>query len=182
VGEWLQRNTKWAFYQVYPGENKLHSMRWGWGPFVLDQHAFLDIYIASSPKQQVVAPLGHIILISNQPVIVITPKQCVHRGETSTTNYIFLIWPNWGWNPRCGYQESVFNFIFNAMKYYNCQQTDELYVKYDQIIELLTSEVKMKKKKKRNATMSKSEQLIWNNRNSKPKEGIRVIITRNIPI
>jgi hypothetical protein len=34
------------------------------------------------------------------------------------------------------------------MKYYNCQQTDELYVKYDQIIELPTSEVKMKKKKK----------------------------------
>ena len=33
------------------------------------------------------------------------------------------------------------------MKYYNCQQTDELYVKYDQIIEPLTSEVKMKKKK-----------------------------------
>jgi hypothetical protein len=34
------------------------------------------------------------------------------------------------------------------MKYYNCPQTDELYVKYDKIIELLTSETKMKKKNK----------------------------------
>ena len=41
--------------------------------FVLDQHAELDIYSASSLKQQSagkhVAPLGHIILIQRQPVI-----------------------------------------------------------------------------------------------------------------
>jgi hypothetical protein len=40
--------------------------------FVLDQHALLDLYSASSPKQQSedrhVAPLWHIILIPSQPV------------------------------------------------------------------------------------------------------------------
>ena len=39
--------------------------------FVLEKHAELDIYSASSMKQQSagrhVAPLGHIILIPNQP-------------------------------------------------------------------------------------------------------------------
>ena len=41
--------------------------------FVLDQHANLDIYSASSLKKQStgrhVAPLGHIILILNQSVL-----------------------------------------------------------------------------------------------------------------
>ena len=45
--------------------------------FVLDQHAELDFYSASSLKQQsagrYVAPLGHIILIPNQPVFALTP-------------------------------------------------------------------------------------------------------------
>jgi hypothetical protein len=45
--------------------------------FVLDQHAELDFYSASSLKQQSanrhVAPLGHIILIPSQPVFAPTP-------------------------------------------------------------------------------------------------------------
>ena len=45
--------------------------------FVLDQHAELDLYSASSLKQQYayshVAPLGHILLIPNQPVFALTP-------------------------------------------------------------------------------------------------------------
>jgi len=45
--------------------------------FVLDQHAELDFYSASSLKQQFagwhVAPLGHIILIQSQPVFALTP-------------------------------------------------------------------------------------------------------------
>jgi hypothetical protein len=40
--------------------------------FVLDNHAELDVYSASSLKQQSkdmhVAPLGHIIMIPSQPV------------------------------------------------------------------------------------------------------------------
>ena len=45
--------------------------------FVLGQHAELDLYSASSLKQQYayshVAPLGHILLIPNQPVFALTP-------------------------------------------------------------------------------------------------------------
>ena len=44
---------------------------------VLDQHADLDLYSASSLKQQFadrhVNPLGHIILIPARPVFVLTP-------------------------------------------------------------------------------------------------------------
>jgi hypothetical protein len=45
--------------------------------FVLDQHAELDFYRASSLKQQSggrhVAPLGQIILIPSQPVFAFPP-------------------------------------------------------------------------------------------------------------
>ena len=45
--------------------------------FVLDQHAELDFYSASSLNQQSaerhVAPLGHIILIPSQPVFTLSP-------------------------------------------------------------------------------------------------------------
>ena len=45
--------------------------------FVLDQHAELDFYSASSLKQQSadrhIAPLGHIILIPSQPVFTHSP-------------------------------------------------------------------------------------------------------------
>jgi hypothetical protein len=45
--------------------------------FVLDQHAYLDFYSASSLKQQsadrYVAPHGHIILILIQPVFALSP-------------------------------------------------------------------------------------------------------------
>jgi hypothetical protein len=47
--------------------------------FVLDQHAELDCYGASSLKQQSsgrhVAPLGHIILILSRPVLALSPYQ-----------------------------------------------------------------------------------------------------------
>jgi len=45
--------------------------------FIFDQHAELDFYSASSLKQQSagrhIAPLGHIILIPNQPVFALSP-------------------------------------------------------------------------------------------------------------
>jgi hypothetical protein len=44
--------------------------------FVLDQHIELDLYSASSLKQQSagrhIAPLGHIILIPKQPVFALS--------------------------------------------------------------------------------------------------------------
>ena len=51
-------------------------------PFVLDQHANLHFYSASSLKQKSagrhVAPLGHIILIPSQPIC----------GEATNSNFI----------------------------------------------------------------------------------------------
>jgi hypothetical protein len=55
MSEWLLLNAKWAIFQLYHGENKLHSMK----RFVLDQHAELDFYSASLLKRNH-APLGHI--------------------------------------------------------------------------------------------------------------------------
>ena len=53
---------------------------------ILDQHAELDFYSASSLKQQFagrhIAPLGHIILIPSQPVCY-----CVLSGEATNTNF-----------------------------------------------------------------------------------------------
>jgi hypothetical protein len=58
-------------FRLYHGENKL-IFNDDEVHFVLDQHAELDFYSASSLKQQSVdkhaAPLGHIILIPSQPV------------------------------------------------------------------------------------------------------------------
>ena len=60
--------------------------------FVIDQHAFLDFYSASSLKQQSVdrhvAPLGHIILIPSQPVFTLSPYCCMFSGEAKYTNFI----------------------------------------------------------------------------------------------
>ena len=71
MSEWLLFNTNSAIFQLYHGENKLIFR------FVLDQHAELDFYSASSLKQQSadrhVAPLGHIILLPNQPVFALSP-------------------------------------------------------------------------------------------------------------
>ena len=52
-------------------------MRWYDVRFVLDQHAELDFYSASSLKQQSadkhVTSLEHIILIVSQPVFALSP-------------------------------------------------------------------------------------------------------------
>ena len=60
--------------------------------FVLDQHAELDIYSASSLKQQFanrhVAPLGHFIPIPSQSVFAFSPYCCVLNGDATNTNFI----------------------------------------------------------------------------------------------
>ena len=59
---------------------------------VLDQHAELDSYSASSLKQQSagrhVAPLGHIILILSQPVFALIPSCFILSEEATHTNFI----------------------------------------------------------------------------------------------
>ena len=72
-------NANLAIFQLYHGKNKLiiNEMIDEEVHFVLDQHEELDLYSASSLKQQSlgrhVAPLGHIILILSQPVFALSP-------------------------------------------------------------------------------------------------------------
>jgi hypothetical protein len=51
-----------------------------------------DFYSASSLKQQSVdrhsPPLGHIILIPNQPVFALSPYCCMLSGEATNSNFI----------------------------------------------------------------------------------------------
>jgi len=73
VREWLLFNTNSAIFQLYHGwEQVIFQWYDDEVHFVLDQHAELDFYSASSLKQQFagrhVAPLEHIILIPSQPV------------------------------------------------------------------------------------------------------------------
>jgi hypothetical protein len=73
--EWLLFNANSAIFQLFHGKNKLIYN--DEVCFVLDQHAELDFYSASSLKQQSadkhVAPLWHIILIPSQPVFALSP-------------------------------------------------------------------------------------------------------------
>ena len=72
VSEWLLLNSNSTIFQLYHFQWDDDEVR-----FVLDQHAEIDFYSASSLKQQStgrhVAPLGHIILILSKPVFALTP-------------------------------------------------------------------------------------------------------------
>ena len=71
-------NSAIFFSYIKASTSKL-SMRLDDGEvcFVLDHHAGLNLYSASTLKQQFVsihvAPLGHIILIPSQPVFALLP-------------------------------------------------------------------------------------------------------------
>jgi len=63
---------------------------------LLDQHAKLNLYSASSMTQHYagrhVAPLWHIILIPSQTVCVLMPFYCVLSGEITNTNvFVFVL-------------------------------------------------------------------------------------------
>jgi hypothetical protein len=53
--------------------------------FILDQHAELDLYSASSLKQQSagrnVTPFGHIILIPSQPIFALINQKWILKEE-----------------------------------------------------------------------------------------------------
>ena len=71
MSEWLLFNAKMSNFSAISWWNNDDVL------IVLDQHAELDFYSASSLKQQSagrhVAPLGHIILIPSQPVFALSP-------------------------------------------------------------------------------------------------------------
>jgi hypothetical protein len=80
MSEWLLFNANSAIFLLY-NVSWREQINFQWDDdevrFVLDQHAELDFYSTSSPKQQSVgrhvAPLGHIILIPSQPVFALSP-------------------------------------------------------------------------------------------------------------
>jgi len=84
---------KWAFF--YHIMARMSYIQWNDDDdvrFVQDQHAKLNLYKASSQKQQFagrhVAPLRHIMLILSQPVFALTPWSCVVSREAANTNFI----------------------------------------------------------------------------------------------
>ena len=78
-------------------------MRWWWYQLFLTNMLSCIFYSANPMKQQSggrhVIPFGRIILISIQPVIAIALWCCMLRGETVCTNYIVLVWTDWGSQP-----------------------------------------------------------------------------------
>jgi hypothetical protein len=66
--------------------------------FVLDQHAELDFYSASSLKQQSagrhVSPLGHIILIPSRPVFALSPDRGWNPQSTALEASTLTITPS----------------------------------------------------------------------------------------
>ena len=64
--------------------------------FVLDQHAYLDFYSASSLKQHStgghVTPLRHIILILSQSFFALTTECNVINWEAANPKYKSLAW------------------------------------------------------------------------------------------
>ena len=87
MSECLLLNGNSAIFQLYHGKNKLIFRDDDEVRFVLHQHAELDIYSASSLKQQsvdrLVAPLGHIILIfrANQSLLLLLNAACLEEKQ-----------------------------------------------------------------------------------------------------
>ena len=73
VSDWLLFNANSPNLQPYHGENKL--MRWWLGLLCTRPTHLLDLYCTSSLKQKSedrhVASIGHIIMISSQPVFTL---------------------------------------------------------------------------------------------------------------
>jgi hypothetical protein len=78
VREWLSFNANSAIFLAISWREQV-NFQWDDDEvrFALDQHAELNFYSDNSLKQQStdrhVAPLGHIILISSQPVFALIP-------------------------------------------------------------------------------------------------------------
>jgi hypothetical protein len=94
--------------------------------FVLNQHAELDFYCASSLKQQFtgryITPFRHIILIPSQPVFALSPKCCVLSGEATNTNFIVLVWPDQGSHPQSTAPEASMLTITPPMRLTNIRR------------------------------------------------------------
>ena len=110
MSEWLLFNAISSIFQLFTWQEQV-NIQWDDVLFVLDQHANLDFYSASSLKQQSagrhVAPLGHIILILSQPVC----------GEATNSNFIVFGLTRPGLEPTmyCTRGEHIDHYATNAI-------------------------------------------------------------------
>ena len=88
VSEWLLFSNISANIHLYYGKKKLIE-----NEMILDQHANLDCYSASSLKQQPggrhVAPLGHIILIPSQSIFLLSTA-CLAKKQQYQFNSLWF--------------------------------------------------------------------------------------------
>ena len=130
------------------GENKLHSMKiWCIDDvhFVLDQHTLLYVYSTNSLKQQSVrrhvAPLGHIILITNQPVFALNPYNAACLAEKKQIPILLLVWPKPGlepnttlavWNIRCNFHIQLLLWLAYSLQVWEIMT---FILVYDQLLQ-----------------------------------------------
>ena len=91
------------------------TYRWANDDDVLDHHAWLDFNSASSLKESAgrhVAPLGHIILIQNQPVFALTTECCMLSSKAPNTNFIVF------GSTRPGLEPTIYNTRVVLSNYY----------------------------------------------------------------
>ena len=147
MSEWVivVFNANLVIFQLYHGENKFISTRtslFQWNDdevrFVLNQHA--SFYSASSLKQESadrhVAPLGHIILIPNQPIFALSPQCCGLSGKVTNTNFISFGLTRPGLEPTiyCTRGEHANHYHYTA----DVVQMDWICIKY--IIQLIKTQ------------------------------------------
>ena len=105
MSEWLFKANSAIFQLLSISWRRQVNFQWDDDEtrFILDQHAELYFYSASSLKQQSagrhVAPLGHIILISNQSLLFLLNAACLAEKQQIPILYS-LVWPDRGLNPR----------------------------------------------------------------------------------
>ena len=105
MSEWLFKANSAIFQLLSISWRKQVNFQWDDDEtrFILDQHAELYFYSASSLKQQSagrhVAPLGHIILISSQSLLFLLNAACLAEKQQIPILYS-LVWPDRGSNPR----------------------------------------------------------------------------------
>ena len=99
-------NSNSAIFQLYHGKNKLifNEMMMRFGPLCTRPTRLVGLfYSASSLKQQSadrhVAPIGHIILMPNQPVFALSPQCCVLSEEATNSNFIVFGFTCSGFEP-----------------------------------------------------------------------------------
>ena len=135
LSEWLSEwllvllNAKWEILQLYHGENKLHFDDHDDDDdddihIVVDQHAELNFYSASSLEQQTtgkyVVSLGHFILIPGQPVFALSPEYCVLSCEATYTNFIIFGLIRLELEPTVDLPQDEHdnNYVTNAVEFY----------------------------------------------------------------